>query len=366
MNIFSNLINLKNKQHNQNNFLVAIGRKARILLEHSQAKLQFLQPGRSTKENKIELKNRSLHSTPLENPEVSKLLFSSLDADDISVIEKQLNEEDTVLWKQTPVNSIDYKYLTLHFGVHYCVSNVLEKTGLSSAMPPEDVHSMARGSCAAGGSFYYADLVMEAMRRVGATLEPGSKVLDFGCSSGRIVRVLSAVYPEIKWYACDPNEMAVKWIHDNLVNINSFVSPQEPPLPHSSGTFSLVYAISIWSHFGKLAALKWFEEMRRIIRPGGYLLFTTHGYQSLAHYANTGLHSSDALDEIARKMYEEGFFFMNRFGEAGDWGVVHPEWGEAFISPDWWLKYLCPDWRVSLFLPGGVEGNQDLIMLEAR
>lgn len=313
----------------------------------------------------IHLSSRKLCPTQLANTETSDILYSRLDADDIAVIEERLSVEDAALWTKTPAGSVERKYLTLHFGVHYCIPKVLEKTGLSSSTPPENVHTMARGSRAAGGSFYYADLVMEGMQRIGATLESGSKVLDFGCSSGRIIRVLTAAYPQIKCYGCDPNDMAIKWINENLEDISSLVSPEEPPLPYSSGTFDLVYAISIWSHFNKAAALRWFEEMKRIIRPGGYLLFTTHGYQSVAHYANKGLRSTETLNEIMRNLYSEGFYFINSFGEAGDWGIVNPDWGDAFVSPEWWLENLCPSWRVSLFIPGGVEGNQDLILLQA-
>ena len=59
-------------------------------------------------------------------------------------------------------------------------------------MPPEDVHSMARGPLATGGSAYYADLVADGFESAGAPIEPGMARLDFGCSSGRAVRVLSA------------------------------------------------------------------------------------------------------------------------------------------------------------------------------
>lgn len=314
----------------------------------------------------INLGVRNLRSMSLEKAEVTDILYSRLDANDIAAIEERLNVEDAALWVKTLADSVDRKYLTLHFGTYYNIPRILDKTGLSSATPPDDVHSMARGSLAAGGSFYYADLVMGAMRRIGAKLKFDSNVLDFGCSSGRILRVLSVAYPNMKWYGCDPNEEATNWARENLKNIGFLASPQEPPLPYPSGMFDFIYAISIWSHFGQLASLKWFEEMKRIIRPGGYLLFTTHGYESLAYYLNSGLHSAETLDVVVRNLYSEGFHFMNKFGEAGDWGVVHSEWGEAFLSPEWWLEKLCPTWRVSLFMPGFCEGNQDLVVLELK
>src|SRR5205807_368428 len=53
--------------------------------------------------------------------------------------------------------------LTLAFGVHHRVPAVLQKTGLSPADPPGDVHAMGRGALAAGGAYYYADLVVGSL-----------------------------------------------------------------------------------------------------------------------------------------------------------------------------------------------------------
>ena len=35
--------------------------------------------------------------------------------------------------------------------------------------------------------------------------------LDFGCSSGRVVRVLATAYPNVSWHGCDPNRPAIEW-----------------------------------------------------------------------------------------------------------------------------------------------------------
>ena len=113
--------------------------------------------------------------------------------------------------------------------------------------------------------------------------------LDFGCSSGRVVRVLAAAYPDVSWSGCDPIESSIVWARENLPGIEFEVSPVEPPLPYEDASFDFVFAISIWSHFSAGAALRWWDEMHRMLRPGGHLVLTTHGYQTIAHYRRHGL-----------------------------------------------------------------------------
>jgi SAM-dependent methyltransferase len=223
---------------------------------------------------------------------------------------------------------------------------------------------MARGPLAAAGGLYEADLVVSALDSVGVRIEDVEHVLDFGCSSGRVVRVLAAAYPQVHWTACDPNDAAIAWADQNLPGIEFYVNDQEPPLPAEQGSLDLVYAISIWSHFAPELGLRWLEEMRRVIRPGGHLVFTTHGLQSVAFFCGGGFRAPEQADEILRSLYTCGWFYEAAFGDDGDWGVVNPEWGMAFLTPEWILTKLCPQWRVLEFAPGRNQENQDVYVLE--
>ena len=192
------------------------------------------------------------------------------------------------------------------------------------------------------------------------------RALDFGCSSGRVVRVLAAVCPEIEWHGCDPVESSIHWATKHLRGVHFTVSPRNPSLVYPDGFFDFVYAISIWSHFSERAGLQWLQEMRRVIRSSGYLVLTTHGYQSIAHYARNALRPREQLAEIAEALYERGFWFRNEFGEGGDGGLAGVDWGTAFMSAEWLLPRVCPDWRLADLAPGRVQGNQDMFVLERR
>ncbi len=208
-------------------------------------------------------------------------------------------------------------------------------------------------------------MVVSALVSVGVDVNELRRGLDFGCSSGRVVRVLAAAYPDGDWHACDPNGPAIEWAQANLPGIEFFVNGNEPPLPVGDGELDLVYAISIWSHFEPALGLRWFEEMRRILRPGGHLVFTTHGLTSIdVICTQRGARSMEQSLEIERALYSSGAWFAAEFGEQGDWGVVNPNWGTAFLSPEWVLVNLCPGWRVLEYAPGRNQSNQDVYVLE--
>ena len=206
-------------------------------------------------------------------------------------------------------------------------------------------------------------------RRAGSTLERGQTGLDFGCSSGRVVRVLAAAYPELDWHGCDPIPDAIEWARAQPRPAIALRAAARRPRRSRTPTrrFDFVFAISIWSHFAEGAALAWLREMRRMISArAGASLLTTHGDQTIAHTHREGVRSRGAARaRCARRSYERGFWYAAEFGEAGDHGVANPDWGTAFLSPEWLLAKRHA--RVAgrpASAPGASRANQDLYVLE--
>ena len=305
---------------------------------------------------------RRLSPDLLRDAPVTNLLYDRLKADDVAAVEARLEPAEAALWETA--DPTDRKRLALAFAAHYRIHPALDRSGLSEAAPAPGVHSMAHGPQAAGGSTYYADLVADSLCRSGHDLEPGQAGLDFGCSSGRVVRVLAAAYPELVWHGCDPIGDAIDWARDNLPGIAFERSPEYPPLPYADHSFDFAFAISIWSHFSEYAAIEWLREMHRIVKPGGRFVLTTHGEQTVAHTYRQGVRPAKQLAEVREALYERGFWYTAEFGEAGDHGVANPDWGTAFLSAEWLLAKLTPNWLVRFFRPGRVEANQDVYVLE--
>lgn len=285
------------------------------------------------------------------------------EADRAAVIDR-LDSEPARLWDAA--NQGLRTRLILSFAVAYDISEALEHTGLSSAMPPDDVHAMARGALVAGGDTFLADLVMGAVANAGLALPPGGRVLDFGSSSGRVIRMIAAGRPDASCLACDPNSGAIAWAAEHLPGIEFFVSPLHPPLDLESGSLDLVYAISIWSHFAAEAGLAWLSEMHRVLRPGGALVMTTHGFDCLATRLRRGDVSAATAAEAAAALIASGHHFVDVFGEEGDWGVKDPGWGEAYFTLDWLMSNAGGAWSARLLWPGVLDRTQDLVVLERQ
>jgi SAM-dependent methyltransferase len=305
---------------------------------------------------------RTLSPSPLHASPVTDLLYERMSEDDVRAVEARLDPPDAALWETA--SPADRKRLALAFAAHYGVQPALGRAGLQPASPPPGVHSMAGGSVAAGGSTYYADLVVDALQKTGFVLGSGQAGLDFGCSSGRVVRVLAAAYPDIDWHGCDPIPDAIEWASEHLAGVRFAHSPEYPPLLYGDRAFDIVFAISIWSHFSEQAGLDWLREMSRLIKPGGRLVLTAHGEQTIVHTHRVGARSVEQLEEIREALFEHGFWYSPEFGEAGDHGVANPDWGTAFLTPEWLLTRLTPAWRLRLLRPGRVEDNQDLYVLD--
>ena len=300
-----------------------------------------------------------------EAQSASRVLYDRLDPSDVAEVERMAAESSEL--HDLPLQSSDAgfrRHIALHLGIWLGLSSIAKKTGLNQEQPPPEVHAMARGPLAAAGGLYEADLVADALLAAGVGIEDIRSGLDFGCSSGRVVRVLAAAFPTVRWIGCDPNEPAISWARHVLPESDFLVSGDAPPLPFQDGAFDLVFGISIWSHFEPQLGLRWFEEMRRLIRPGGHLVLTTHGLTSIAYYALQGLRTPQQCEEIMDAMYRRGWWYAAEFGERGDWGVINPAWGTSFLSPEWLLTELCPRWRVLEFAPGRNAGNQDVYVLE--
>lgn len=300
---------------------------------------------------------------PVPGP-VTTALSQHVTPEDVAATEAALEGSAKALWDQTPPEH--RPVLTLIFGVFYAVPGIVQNTGLIRAVPPEDVHAMARGAMAYGGDVMLADMVAQAFIDAEMPLPEAGTLLDFGCSSGRALRVLAAYRPGADSVGCDPNAGAIAWASEHLPMARFFTSPTAPPLELADASVDRAYAISIWSHFDASSALTWLGEMHRVIKPGGGLLVTTHGLDTLGVQLRQDVMTPDSAAEAMAAMLQDGHKYFDVFGADGDWGVKDPGWGNSYTGVDWLARHVTPAWSIRLFRPGMLAQNQDVFILERR
>lgn len=208
------------------------------------------------------------------------------------------------------------------------------------------------------GDFYFSDMIA-GLHDIKST----DSILDFGCSTGRVIRNLRAAY-DFNAYGCDPRAESIDFNKENFSNVNWFVSNEAPPLQaHANYTYDLIFAISVWSHFSPQMALAWFEEFHGQMNKGGKIIITTHGSRSVFHF-HKKLQKMDEIKakERLEKLRENGFHYMP-YPSGSDLDNSH--WGMAFISRAWLTENLSDKWRIKDYLPGMAMENQDVYVIEA-
>jgi SAM-dependent methyltransferase len=126
-----------------------------------------------------------------------------------------------------------------------------------------------------GGALAAAEL-LGALSRAGVCGTGLERWLDFGCGAGRLSWILSMSGAAASLTGVDVDEAAIHWCKRNLPDGRFEVIPHDPPTSLSADGFDVVFAASVFTHFDERRQFGWLDEIRRILRPGGILLASTH------------------------------------------------------------------------------------------
>jgi SAM-dependent methyltransferase len=118
---------------------------------------------------------------------------------------------------------------------------------------------------------------LETVERFGFDLSSAQAVLDFGCGAAKNIRLLRGIR-DLRLVGTDVNAAQIEWARKHVPGVEFHVNELEPPLRFAEDdTFDLVTAASVFTHIPFHLQRPWLEEIRRILRPGGYFLCTVAG-----------------------------------------------------------------------------------------
>jgi tRNA (mo5U34)-methyltransferase len=134
-------------------------------------------------------------------------------------------------------------------------------------------------------------------------------VLDFGCGCGRLARQMLQQHPRPRRYVgFDLHAGTIRWcsgnlapcapgfsfMHHDVQNISFNPDPGKPlvrPMPAESGTFSLLIALSVFTHTIQAHAEYYLREAARVLRPDGemaasFFLFEKRFFPMMQDFQN--------------------------------------------------------------------------------
>lgn len=206
---------------------------------------------------------------------------------------------------------------------------------------------------AMGGAHYAASgkevvrILGESLKRCGRDFSSVSSCLEIGSGYGRIVRELVKALPPATISACDAvaegPEFCAKEFGVNAVPLYSMACP---------GAYDLVYLISVFTHLDLEYISEMLADITASLKPGGVLIFTTHGEVSARKIEIYGSPWREKKTEIIQQLTTTGFFYEKY------------SWYKTNIGMTWItearMKNLLHGLRLVSCEPAGLEGHQDI------
>lgn len=193
-----------------------------------------------------------------------------------------------------------------------------------------------------------AQSIRGALERTGSGVEELSSILDFGCGCGRVIRNWATLDATVS--GSDLSGGAIDWCRHHLPFASFETNGLSPPLAFVDDSFDLAYALSVFTHLPETIQHDWMEELRRVVRRGGFVLLTTHGERYL-----------ERLDDDEGKRFRAGELVV-RWAEVPGTNLC-----TTFHPPSWVRERLLPHGFEEVeFVPEGAAGNpyQDLFLLK--
>lgn len=159
-------------------------------------------------------------------------------------------------------------------------------------------------------------------------------ILDLGCGCGRLIRWLP-VRTNATLTGCDIDPEAIAWCAENLPG-TFHATGEYPPLPVPDASFDLILAVSVFTHIDEEHQFRWLAELKRISKPGAYLILTYRHRWNIEQFTDEGIKAAIYSGLEAGN----GIFHM----PAPIWKGVFPDWyGGSYHTPEYieheWGRY---------------------------
>lgn len=196
------------------------------------------------------------------------------------------------------------------------------------------------------------DDILDAATAHQVVLNEDTRVLDFGCGCGRVLRHL-APRCAARIDGVDIDAEAIEWCRVNFGAAATFQqNPEWPPLPFEDARFDFIYSVSVFTHLPEAMQKAWLTELRRVAKPGASLFLSIHAPDLMP------------IDDLvaAKHMEEHGFCYLRNEATSGlpDFYRVAYH-AESYIRSEWGKLF-----EIEAVIRHGVNDHQDLVVARKR
>jgi SAM-dependent methyltransferase len=237
--------------------------------------------------------------------------------------------------------------------------------------PPELFVRIASGYSNAKEDTYAAGFIdsgrssirdlQRALAGIGAELTDFTRILDFGCGPGRMLRRLASIAEGREIWGVDVDGMIIDWDRENLPFAQFEVTEGNPPLSFADGHFDLVYNHSVLTHLPEDMQDRWLEELHRVTAPGGIVVLTTHGPAQLEITEDAMRGAGDDPALLRGELERQGISFIANDVNTGS---THQSWYRSTFHAPWYVFEHWTRWfNMRAYFPLG-SSIQDLVILQ--
>jgi SAM-dependent methyltransferase len=164
-------------------------------------------------------------------------------------------------------------------------------------------------------------------------------LLDFGCSSGRVLRHFEVEHQAQGWrpHGVDIQARPIEWLRLHFPQHYMVTTGTvQPHLPFEDNSLDVIYGFSVFTHIKYLWDM-WLLELRRVLKPGGLLVQTIHTENAWAFY-HRNRDAAWVKQAHAARMTESPTMDVDWFHH-GDIAVSQAFW-KADVARRNWGRYL--------------------------
>ncbi|MDR3618120.1 MAG: class I SAM-dependent methyltransferase [Paludisphaera borealis] len=173
------------------------------------------------------------------------------------------------------------------------------------------------------------DCVHEGLRAAGKTTIGAAPfgvktILDLPCGQGRVIRYLRLGFPEAEITACDTSREGVDFCAETFDAVPVYSRDEPEEIPVRRDYYDLVWVGSLFTHLDADMWNRFLTAFRSALKPGGVLIFTTHGrlaYEYMSTKAFHYGHDERGLEELARLYEQAGFGHVHYTGHNSYYGT---------------------------------------------